>query len=64
VAVRGRLRLREYERTGGGTATAVEVIASELEFLSSRSARSAPKDSVGQDSAPTEKPDDLADLPF
>ena len=75
VAVSGSIQMRTYDDNQGIRRTAVDIIAQDVEFLSSRSAGSgddfydAPSSTQGQGTSAKKKPalqsfDDEGDIPF
>lgn len=68
VAVTGSIQIRNYEDNQGQKRTAVDIVADEVEFLSSRSADSDSGD-YSAPATPKKKPaleafDDDSDIPF
>ena len=71
VAVSGSIQMRNYEDNNGQKRTAVDIVASDVEFLSSKSQSGGEDYDAGEKSAPSsrKKPtvqafDDDGDIPF
>jgi len=66
VYVEGRLRVGTYQAQSGETRVSLDVTCSDIQFLGGGQGQGQSEGALaeGQDSAPIEEPDDLADLPF
>ncbi|MEA5074981.1 MAG: single-stranded DNA-binding protein [Coriobacteriia bacterium] len=65
VAIEGKLRWRQWETPQGDKRSAIEVIADEVEFMSSRDGGSGGSGSYGSAPAPSAGSDDLGEeIPF